>query len=129
MFIVLVEIFRKSNAESFNFMKFYHVANLIFLAHGCIVGWVAPALPLLLSEDTPLKTGPLTTEEVSWVGSINAIGAIVGTFMFGYFTTKFGCKLTMTFLAIGSILYWLAIYFGDSYYTLLFARFSTGWTG
>lgn len=101
-------------------------ANIIMLGHGCIVGWISPAMPLLLSENTPLKTGPLTTDQLSWIGSINAIGALFGTFTFGLFTTKFGCKRTMTFLTIPSVIFWLAVYFGNTYFHLLFARFSTG---
>lgn len=108
---------------------FIPLANLLTFVHGAVIGWIAPALPILLTESTPLKTGPLTTDEVSWIGSINSIGGIFGTLSFGYFTTKFGCKRVMSFLTIPSLIFWLTIYFGNSYYHLLFARFLTGLTG
>ncbi|XP_055299426.1 uncharacterized protein LOC129567002 [Sitodiplosis mosellana] len=104
-------------------------ANLIMLAHGCIVGWFSPALPKLLSDNTPLITGPFTSEEVSWVGSIMNIGALCGTFTFGFINTFLGCKRAMIFLAMPSTIFWILIYFGDSYNHILIARFFTGWTG
>lgn len=36
------------------------IANWIVLSYGCIVGWLSPALPILLSTDSPLVTGPIT---------------------------------------------------------------------
>lgn len=65
----------------------------------------------------------------SWIGSINALGAIVGTFVFGSITMRLGCKRTMLLLALPSVLFWILIYIGDTYYYILFARFSNGWTG
>ena len=56
---------------------FNNSGNIMFTAHGTMMGWPATALPILLSENTPLKTGPLTNEQLSWVGSINAIGAVI----------------------------------------------------
>lgn len=109
--------------------KTHGTANIIFLAHGSMNGWVAPALPVLLSNNTPLTTGPLTNEQLSWIGSINAIGAIVGTFIFGSITMHLGCKRAMLLLTLPSILFWVLIYIGDTYYHILIARFANGWTG
>ena len=99
------------------------------LAHGCIIGWISPALGTLTSEQTPLVAGPLTNEQVSWVGSINAIGAFVGSFSFGYFISLMGCKRAMLFLTLPSIIFWGLIYFGNVYYLLLIARVFSGWAG
>lgn len=40
------------------------LANLIMLSHGCIIGWFSPALPKLLSANTPLVSGPLTVRTI-----------------------------------------------------------------
>lgn len=41
--------------------------------------WFSPALPLLTNEtETPLETGALTIEDISWIGSIVSIGALLG---------------------------------------------------
>lgn len=89
-------------------------------------GWVAVGLHMLSSENTPLTTGPLTNEQLSWIGSVNALGAILGTFVFAFITMRFECKNAMLFISLPCILFWILIYFGDTYFYILFARFCTG---
>lgn len=109
--------------------RFSIIANFIMYSHGCILGWVSTALLLLKSDETPLKTGPITLEQLSWIGSMHSIGAIFGTFTFGFFTSCMGCKRAMAFLGIPAICYWLTILYGNSVYYIIFARFLAGWTG
>lgn len=104
------------------------LANLIILSHGCVVGWFSPALPTLLSDDTPLITGPMSNEEISWISSMSSIGALVGTFIFGFMASQIGPKRSMSFLAFPPITYWILVRFGNTFYYLLAARFITGWT-
>ncbi|XP_055295168.1 facilitated trehalose transporter Tret1-like [Sitodiplosis mosellana] len=105
------------------------IANLICIGHGNLLGWMSPSLPTLLSETTPLKTGPLNNEQLSWVGSINSIGALCGTFSTGLLTTFIGCKRAMIFLTLPSLIFWVLVFIGDTYYHVLIARIFTGWTG
>lgn len=94
------------------------------------MGWVSPALPKLTSGNTPLtKSGPLNNDEISWVGSVNSLGSLLGSITFGYFTSLLGSKRTILFLALPLALFWLLIYFGDLYYHILIARFIGGWAG
>lgn len=93
------------------------------------MGWVAPALILLTTDETPLKTGPITLEQLSWIGSVNCIGGIIGTFTFGFFTNFMGCKRAMAFLAVPAGCYWLTIMYGNSVNYIIFARFLGGWAG
>lgn len=64
------------------------------------MGWLTMALPLLQSEETPLETGPITTEQVSWAGSIMSIGALLGNFTIGYLTNKIGSRHATFILGI-----------------------------
>lgn len=105
------------------------LANFIMFSHGCTVGWVAPALMFLMSDSSSLTSGPLTMEQVSWIGSMSCIGALFGTLSFGVFTSFMGCKRAMVFLAIPAVMYWLTILFGNSANYIIFARFLGGWTG
>lgn len=105
---------------------FIYAANLLSLGHGAIVGWVSPALATLTHDSTPLKTGPLTNEQVSWIGSINTFGGVFGTLVTGYLASVFGCKRSMLFLAVPSITFWTIIHFGDTYYHILVARAISG---
>lgn len=92
--------------------------------------WLSPALPILLSDETPLtKTGPISNDELSWIGAMNSVGAIVGTFVTGIMSAYMGSKRAMTFVAYPAIAFWLLVYFGDSFYHILLARFATGLTG
>lgn len=93
------------------------------------MGWISPAIPILISSDTPLLSGPLTNDQVSWIGSINSIGALCGALSFGYFTSFIGCKRATLFLSIPMFTYWLLIFFGRTYYHILIARFIAGLTG
>lgn len=99
------------------------------LGHGCVIAWFSPSLPILMSDETPLKNGPLSNEELSWLGSINNLGALIGILTFGFITNFIGCKRSMIFLAFPSAAFWLLIYFGNTYYQLLFARCLAGITG
>lgn len=53
-------------------------------------------LPLLQSNDTPLSTGPLSLEEVSWVVAIGSIGCVVAAFTYPSITNRIGCKRLIT---------------------------------
>lgn len=83
---------------------------------------------MLVSDDTPLDTGPLTNEEISFLGSISSIGSLIGTFIFGGLSSMLGCKRAMIFLGLPSITFWILVHFGDTFYHLLFARCTMGLT-
>lgn len=104
-------------------------ANCIVISHGCTVGWTSVALPLLLSEETPLVTGPLSNQQLSWVASMSSFSAIIGTFIYGTLSATIGCKRTMAFMAFPTIIFWTLIYFGNSFSHVLCARFAAGLTG
>lgn len=94
-----------------------------------MVGWIAPALAILKSDESPLQDGKLTYEQVSWLGSISCFGAICGVATFSYFTSFIGCKRSILFLSLPSILFWSLIHFGNSYQYILIARFFSGYSG
>lgn len=50
-----------------NIAIFFSVA-LIQFSHGSVAAWPTTAMPILKSNDTPIASGPLTTEEISWIG-------------------------------------------------------------
>lgn len=99
------------------------------LAHGAVIGWSSPALPILSSEQSPLASGPLTMDQISWIGSINCLSAMLGTIAFGYLISLMGIKRAMLLLTIPTTTFWLLVYFGNHYYHLLLARFFSGFGG
>lgn len=101
----------------------------MFLCHGNMIGWISPALPLLLSDETPLTTGPLTTSQLGSIGGMSAFGGIIGNFIFGFITVFLGCKRAMLLLTLPTVIFWILIYIGDTFYHILFARLANGITG
>lgn len=126
------------------------------LSHGAIAGWATTAMPILSSNDTPLESGPMPTEEISWIGrftakitpilqiylfcifipnilqilgSINSIGGILGTIAIGYIVSLLGSKRAILFLTLPEIAFWVLIYYGNHYYYILVARVLSGFTG
>lgn len=97
--------------------------------HGLIVGNLAPALAILSSDKTPLSSGPLNNEEVSWIGSINCIGGLLGSILFGYSTSVIGCKRSLFFVSFANIAFWVLTYYGSVYYQIFLARFTSGLSG
>lgn len=59
------------------------------------MGWPSAAFLALQSKDSPLQSGPLTTSEISWVGSILCIGGICGNMFFAWLSDKLGRKVSM----------------------------------
>lgn len=93
------------------------------------MGWISPSINILLSDVTPLTTGPLTYEQLAWIGSINNIGAFCGIITFGGITMRLGCKRCILLLGVPSVVYWILILIGQTYNQVLFARFLAGLYG
>lgn len=62
------------------------------VGYGCAIGWLSMALPLLKSDNSPLSTGALSVNDVSWIGSSVSLGALTGNFIFGFIVTKIGAR-------------------------------------
>ncbi|XP_062551191.1 facilitated trehalose transporter Tret1-like [Armigeres subalbatus] len=103
--------------------------NLIHFAHGATLGWLSPFLPLLLSENSPLDTGPVTVKQASWIGAILCLGALIGAIIYGSLTNRLGVKRCISCIIFPNMSFWLFVYFGTSVYHLYIARFLAGVTG
>lgn len=103
--------------------------NIIALSHGCAVGWLSPFLPYLKSSETHLVTGPVSSENVSWIGSLLCVGGLIGTIAFGTITEKFGKKNAMFLLVIPHLAFWCLVFFSTHVYHLYLARTLAGVTG
>ncbi|CAD7088659.1 unnamed protein product [Hermetia illucens] len=103
--------------------------NIIMFSHGNAIGWLAPTLPTLQSEDSPLTTGPITIEEASWIGSIICVGGVTGSLTFGLLVNRIGCKLSLYLLAVPHVCFWLVLIFGTIVPHLYIARILCGITG
>ncbi|XP_055299425.1 facilitated trehalose transporter Tret1-like [Sitodiplosis mosellana] len=105
------------------------LGSALIFNQGFMTGFMSTALVEFSSEMSPLASGPLTNEQVSWVGSISCIGSLIGTFSFGYIANVLGCKRFMLFTVISFIVSWLLIALGNDYLYILLARLIGGWAG
>lgn len=69
---------------------------------------------------------PITSDEGSWVGSLIAIGAIIGSIPAGKSADMFGRKPTIAALAVPFIISWGMIYFATTVWELYVARLIAG---
>lgn len=68
-------------------------ANMICISYGTVCGWPSASFPDLLSTvASPLSSGPLDMEQLSWVGSFMCIGSIFGNSFYSWASDRFGRK-------------------------------------
>ncbi|XP_076280403.1 facilitated trehalose transporter Tret1 [Lasioglossum baleicum] len=85
-------------------------ANMCSMAAGAMMGWTSPILPRLskTTDDNPLGRR-ITDDENSWIGSLVAIGAMLGCFVAGMLAERFGRKLTLLFSTVLYLIGWALI--------------------
>lgn len=103
--------------------------NFIVIAHGCAVGWTSPFIPLLQSTETHLASGPLTSDDVSWIGSLLSVGGLLGTLIFGAISQTFGKRAALFLVMIPHLCFWILVYYATHAYHLYLARMLAGLTG
>lgn len=119
--------------------------NLISIAHGCGTGWISPTILTLRSDNSPL--GPITTEQVSWLGSSINIGGMVGNILFTLINKYYGRKIGLCIMAFPNMvklflnyciffkiifdiqIFWLLVIFSNDIRYLYAARIFAGFTG
>lgn len=62
---------------------------------GCGMGWLSMALPLLQSDNSPLESGKISVNDMSWIGSVISLGALFGNCFFGFIVTIIGARHTI----------------------------------
>ncbi|XP_047002862.1 facilitated trehalose transporter Tret1-like [Schistocerca americana] len=102
------------------------VVNLNTFAYGAGVGWTTMALPQLQSAEAGLRDPPLTTDEVSWVSSLQPIAALVFTPLYCGLTARIGRK-ALGYLTIAPLmLTWILKIASSSTIVLYIARVVAG---
>ena len=73
------------------------------IAHGATTGWLSPIILILQSDASPFDSGPITNEQMSWLGSISMLGGIFGNFFYATINNYFGRKISFLTLGIPNI--------------------------
>ncbi|XP_017875877.1 facilitated trehalose transporter Tret1-2 homolog [Ceratina calcarata] len=104
-------------------------ANLCVVGTGAMLGWTSPIGTSLMSNGTdsgsPLS-GPITVDENSWIGSLVAIGAMLGSFIAGDLAERFGRKITLLSSVVPFMIGWALIATAGHVEQLYAARFVLG---
>ncbi|XP_014474026.1 PREDICTED: facilitated trehalose transporter Tret1-like [Dinoponera quadriceps] len=90
---------------------------------GTALAWTSPVLPRLYKEDSWLVIDP---EQGSWVGSILALGAIVGAIPSGPMADKLGRKKALLLLSAPFLLSWAIIILATQLWLIIAARIVVG---
>ncbi|XP_063705135.1 facilitated trehalose transporter Tret1-like [Culicoides brevitarsis] len=103
-------------------------ANLATVLYGIFISWSSPYIPLLQSENSPLKNR-LSDEEASWIAAIGGFGGLASTFLCGWLLDRIGRKKTLILIGIPQIICWVLILYGTTANQLLVARILGGLSG
>lgn len=99
------------------------------MAFGISFGWCGPSIPALLSDESPLITGPITKDESAWISSVFSIGMALGAMISGQMSARWGrIRLLMAMLTT-QIAGWFLITFAQTVYYLYCSRFLMGFFG
>uniref|UniRef100_A0A1L8DIJ3 Facilitated trehalose transporter Tret1 n=2 Tax=Nyssomyia neivai TaxID=330878 RepID=A0A1L8DIJ3_9DIPT len=111
------------------------VVNIASLALGTTLGWTSPVFPKInygnetLVPDTPFERIP-TADELSWIGSLVALAALIAPFIAGPLADKIGRKWTLLsstgFFVISWILLITTNNIPQMYVARLFQGFGVG---
>jgi len=102
--------YRMEEGKKFRVYLTAVLVNISSVAVGTSLGWTSPVQPKLNDpdiEDTPLTFVP-TTQELSWIGALAPLGALIAPFFAGPLADIIGRKWTLlsssVFFALSSIL-------------------------
>lgn len=98
------------------------------IANGLVLGWPVQFLPKLQSKDTPLASGPIDREEISWIVGISCAGSLLSLICNGFIISIIGSKRILLCCTIPIIIFWLLIRFATDFYWILSARVISGCT-
>ncbi|RZC38206.1 facilitated trehalose transporter Tret1 [Asbolus verrucosus] len=102
--------------------------NIVSFVVGTSLTWSSPILPKLNAtdpDDIPFGR-QITSEENSWIGSLLALGAVFGPFLYAYIVDKFGRKLTITSIGVPFAISYLILAFAQIVELYYVARFLIG---
>ncbi|XP_019870604.1 facilitated trehalose transporter Tret1 isoform X2 [Aethina tumida] len=100
--------------------------TLVAVSDGMNYGWTSPVIPILLGENSHIKT---TLHECEWLEHILNIGAFSGLPVTIYLVDKIGRKKSLLLASFSSLLCWIIIALANRMEYFYVARFFCGMSG
>ncbi|XP_044733251.1 facilitated trehalose transporter Tret1-like [Chrysoperla carnea] len=99
------------------------LSTMAMVSGGMHLGWIGPTLHKLFSDNPPIQ---ITSNEGSWMASMNAFGGIFGPIFGSISADHFGRQKALIFLTVPYIITWILIYFAQNVYMLCVAQLISG---
>ncbi|XP_044742022.1 facilitated trehalose transporter Tret1-like [Chrysoperla carnea] len=122
-----------TNKKYFHFSKEFRtqfgiafVVNLLIFINGTHVGWVAPTILKLTSNNSEIS---LTSSEISWLAATLPLGGGIGPIFGAIFANTVGRKNAILLATIPEIITWIIIAYAKNVYHLCIALFIKGIIG
>lgn len=77
-----LEIWKKTSVRRQYFAVI--VMDLLAFSYGASCGWTSAAIPILKSAETPFESGPISTNDASWIASGICLGGFFGNLLIGW---------------------------------------------
>ncbi|XP_070507757.1 facilitated trehalose transporter Tret1-like [Chironomus tepperi] len=122
------ERFRSKETTNINAKNQVYAAlsvNILATSVGASIGWVSPSISFLQSQETTLDR-TLNSDELSWLGGLLPLGALIGTFLFAWLSEKYGRFWILWLTAFPQIISWLCIIYATHVEHLYIARVLAG---
>uniref|UniRef100_A0A182LZC2 Major facilitator superfamily (MFS) profile domain-containing protein n=1 Tax=Anopheles culicifacies TaxID=139723 RepID=A0A182LZC2_9DIPT len=104
-------------------------ANLATLIYGLSIGWLSPNLVLMSSDETPLETGKISSEEAGTVGSIGTIGCMLAPLVCGWVAEIAGRKSALMLIGVTQLISWAVMPFATNLSVIYASRIFGGFAG
>uniref|UniRef100_A0A182XZR5 Major facilitator superfamily (MFS) profile domain-containing protein n=1 Tax=Anopheles stephensi TaxID=30069 RepID=A0A182XZR5_ANOST len=118
----------KGNRNHFRF-AFSIAANLATLIYGLSIGWLSPNLVLMSSDETPLVTGKISSEEQGTIGSIGTIGCMLAPLVCGWVAEIAGRKSALMLIGVTQLISWAVMPFATKLSVIYASRIFGGFAG
>ncbi|XP_063241702.1 facilitated trehalose transporter Tret1-like isoform X2 [Bacillus rossius redtenbacheri] len=116
---------RQGRSQSRQYLASF-VVNILSFVSGSTYGWMAPMLPVLQGEDSPLGIPPVSDTDASWLASIPSMSRLLTIPLYGLAMDRLGHKATGYLIAAPFIVGWLLLLFANSLGMLFWSRIITG---
>uniref|UniRef100_A0A182JLH4 Major facilitator superfamily (MFS) profile domain-containing protein n=1 Tax=Anopheles atroparvus TaxID=41427 RepID=A0A182JLH4_ANOAO len=103
--------------------------NLATLIYGLSIGWLSPNLVLMASDDTPLTTGKITSEQQGTIGSIGTIGCMLAPLVCGWVAEIAGRKSALMMIGVTQLISWAVMPFATNLNVIYASRIFGGFAG